>query len=1063
MKPLLLKMTAFGPYAKETAIDFSKMGNGIYLITGDTGAGKTTIFDGLMYALYGESSGSLRKGAMLHSDYTEKSEKTQVELTFVHNKKEYRVLRTIRYQKRRGTEEYYNPQEDSVLYEEAQAASTEKKEAVTVRIQEIIGLDAKQFRKIVMLAQGEFQAFLNADGKTRNAILGKLFDNRPYVYFQDQFKKAREELLFRRQQQIDRIEHALASKLFILPQGLEQDTLALFQPEHPLLSENLQNLADTDKEMLKGFEERTKELRRTLDREKAKEATATMQNQGLDQLAAAVAEREKLESQTQEMEELGERLLVVQKALHQVRPKELLWKQRKEELEKTIQEGRRLEEQLGVLEQEYQAAKMQEARCEDWRREAEQLTDKVGRLQDLLPKYHQLKEQRERQKEAARERRQGEELLKQISEEMQKNARNLNEIQEMQKHYQDAEVKENQAANALESRRRTLEQLAGPEGLRRHVEQVLAQQREHRQLTFQCQEQNRRAQRADEMYRKQYQAFLDGQIGFLRRNLEESIRQEGTAFCPVCHSRIDSPGQLTAVEDPEEIPRKEAVEQADQERQRQDQQLKNLEKDREVLKNAIEAGQSQCQRESGSIFEEALSWPALSKEGFLEEKTAELQKELEQYEIQWEAAKKAVEKKKELGKRETEERQKQEQLQIKKEKAGDQREEARVQEETCGSQIDTLLKDIPEEIPDETSAQRQIGDWKKQQEQVNTQIQKAGQALKDSHRRLSVQKGKLENNRDTKENQSQQEQEQRECFYKALGEADFADTAAYQRALGETDGMDGEAWLSDRQERLRSYRTECQANRQRIKELEQTVRGYTYTDLEALEKEINDLEERLQQQEELKQQRQTIYQGHKAALDTVREANGEIGRMQGALSRLEKLSCMANGTKETGGRRAFDVYVMSAVFQEILAKANVYLSLMSGGKYEFVYQENGARRDALAGLEIEVLDAATGEQRKTATLSGGESFQASMALALGLSGVVADHAGGKQMESMFIDEGFGSLDERALENAISALDRLAGDSRQIGIISHVAKLEESIPKKIVVTAGRQGSSISLYI
>ena len=143
--------------------------------------------------------------------------------------------------------------------------------------------------------------------------------------------------------------------------------------------------------------------------------------------------------------------------------------------------------------------------------------------------------------------------------------------------------------------------------------------------------------------------------------------------------------------------------------------------------------------------------------------------------------------------------------------------------------------------------------------------------------------------------------------------------------------------------------------------------------------------------------------------------------------------------------------------------ANRRMDSMSGGKYELIHKVGADRQNSKAGLEIEILDNSTGQSRASDSLSGGEAFFTSLALALGLSDVVQDHAGGKQMDALFIDEGFGSLSEDVLEKALEVLGQLAEGNRLVGIISHVDRLDESISQKIRVKNGRNGSHISLEL
>ena len=164
-----------------------------------------------------------------------------------------------------------------------------------------------------------------------------------------------------------------------------------------------------------------------------------------------------------------------------------------------------------------------------------------------------------------------------------------------------------------------------------------------------------------------------------------------------------------------------------------------------------------------------------------------------------------------------------------------------------------------------------------------------------------------------------------------------------------------------------------------------------------------------------------------------------------------------------GGKLSFDRYVMGAIFKEVVMMANMRLDTMTGGRFQLIHMTETKNKNTVAGLDIEVLDIITGKQRPSGSISGGEGFMVSLALALGLSDVVQNHAGGKKLDTLFIDEGFGTLDDGKLDNVISVLQQLTEGSRLVGIISHVDKLEESIPQKLRVTTGEHGSTLKLEL
>ena len=180
---------------------------------------------------------------------------------------------------------------------------------------------------------------------------------------------------------------------------------------------------------------------------------------------------------------------------------------------------------------------------------------------------------------------------------------------------------------------------------------------------------------------------------------------------------------------------------------------------------------------------------------------------------------------------------------------------------------------------------------------------------------------------------------------------------------------------------------------------------------------------------------------------------------------VKSLADTAGGTL-TGKRKVeLETYIQMSYFDRILRRANLRLLTMSSGQYELKRQEEETSRREKAGLELSVIDHYNGSERSVRTLSGGESFQASLSLALGLADEIQSNAGGIRLDSMFVDEGFGSLDEESLNQAMKALYSLTEGSRMVGIISHVAELKERIETKIVVMKNRGkdgvGSSVQL--
>ena len=198
MKPITLVMEAFGSYAEKAEIRFNDFDHGLFLISGETGAGKTMIFDAIAFALYGRTSGGERDPLRMHCDRVSPSVDTEVRLVFLQNGREYTVKRTLHFSKKRGTEDEYGDAKQDAVLTEPDHITVKGQEKVTERCSQLLGMDVEQFRKIVMLAQGEFREFLRANSDRKNEILGRLFDNSAFTRYQNLLNGARSLLSERR-------------------------------------------------------------------------------------------------------------------------------------------------------------------------------------------------------------------------------------------------------------------------------------------------------------------------------------------------------------------------------------------------------------------------------------------------------------------------------------------------------------------------------------------------------------------------------------------------------------------------------------------------------------------------------------------------------------------------------------------------------------------------------------------------------------------------------------------------------------------------------------------------
>lgn len=1053
MKPILLEMTAFGSYAEKTEVDFGRLTQGLYLITGDTGAGKTTIFDAIMFALYGTASGSDRTPEMMHCDFVDKSVDTAVRFTFRQGGRDYAVERTIHYRKKRGAENQFGDGLlDATLWEPEKdplAGSTK----VTERCTQLLGLNAEQFKKIVMLAQGEFKEFLKADSDKKNEILGKLFDNSVYVRYRELLKGARE--LLRKERETHRNTAAdTMQNFFRLPEDAEQED---FLPEHPKLLEHLSILVQTDEGCLRAAKterEACQQKKSALDERKG---AAAGQNALLDELAAKQEQLAALEGQAEEMERLQKAHDAAEKALHIVQPKREQLEQAKQAFLRAETEIAELEKQLEEQEKTAALAEVEVKADETVKTEIDSLSLAIQTLEQTIPQYEELDgKNTEKQKKET---------------EIKEGARELAEL-EMQKEQEKAALEGISAElaalagidaqtvaleNEYTQAKRDAAAFMGEKGILSRVESVFLDEK-----TLQAQRDTLRVQTADAadaeaQYHSLYQAFISGQAGLIAEGLRQEIAEKGAACCPVCRTAFQTGEKCVFAPLSEDTPTEAKVAAAKRSHEKKEQERATQAESVIALQSAIGKEKESILREVQPLIPECENWDMLAAEGFLVQKAEAFR----QAETERKAALQEARTKQTRSRELAEKREKTEEICKKLEDAFSQKKEKQNAYMLAFGRLETEISALQKQLkyPDKAAADTEIREQKVQREQLAEQVRKNQERFTAVLRERDNTNGSLRNKRDSLPTLAQSRADAAAVLRDALAESGFSDVAEADRALLPLKGRNGGEWLREQRETLEQYRNDCKNTRERICTLAEQTRGAAYTDLSALGEQIAQAETALRGANEACVQWEKRLENHFTTRERVAEAKAALAESDAAWNQLDRLADLAAGTSGEGGKLSFDRYVMGAVFQEILELANQRLNIMSGGKYELIHQLGAGRRNAKAGLEVEVLDMATGRQRSSKSLSGGETFLVSLALALGLSDVVQSHAGGRKLDALFIDEGFGSLDSDTLDTALYVLNQLTEGSCLVGIISHVGRLEESIPQKIRIRNNGRGSRL----
>lgn len=1053
MKPLTLTMTAFGSYAGETTVDFTRFDHGLYLITGDTGAGKTTIFDAIVFALYGKASGNERDASTLHCDFVDKSVDTEVTLTFLQGGKEYKVVRTLHHSKIRGTENQFREGKPNATLWEPDKNPIEGAEKVTARCTELVGMNSIQFRQIVMLAQGEFKQFLKANSDQKNEILGKLFDNSLYVRYRELLKNARDTLRAEREEHTANI-HATMQSFFQMPEGLEDAAREQYLPGHPALVENLKALVEADRQQLREKETERDRLHTAEINFTTQKAAAESSNKLLDELKKKRESLAALEGRADEMARLQSACDTAEKVLHRIQPKKDLLALADTTLQKTRDAIQTLEEQLKQQTSAVETAKATVDSDTERKNERDNLYSEIQQLKKSLPDYDALCEKQRAHQKEDKAAKKTERDRKATSEKLSREKEALEKIKLELKTLEGIEARVGELERAYQDAQALTAKLTGVRSrvskLLRSIENLSTERSRLQTLTDE-------ALAASSRYNVLYQSFICGQAGLIAADLEETLRTEGAAVCPVCNSRFIAGQEHSFAALPENTPTKEQVDDAKRTFDRKEKERSNQASTVTGLDSAIGTEKENILRDARELLPDCENWEALTAEGYLTQKAEAFRADEKEKKAQWDAAAAKQSRRKQLlGEQETAN------ANIDKltGQISDLGNKLTEHTELVGrlqGEITTLQQSLS--YPDKEAAEGKIGELQKQHKALERSINSHQQALEAAEKARNTTGGELDGKRKDLPGLEQKYSDAASALQDALTQNGFPAWEDAERALLPLNGEDGEAWLKAQQTALNEYRNDCSTVRKRIDELSEQTKELAYTDLNELDQQIKQAHAAYNAANQECIKRQTLLENHNSTADRISEEMDALAGSAQVWKRLNALASLAVGTTGEGGKLSFDRYVMGAVFREILEMANRRLNIMSGGKYELIHRLSADRDNSKAGLEVDVMDMSTGKQRGSGSLSGGESFLVSLALALGLSDVVQHHAGGKKLDALFIDEGFGSLDNSTLDTALDVLNQLTGGSCLVGIISHVSKLEESIPQKIRVKSSERGSQL----
>lgn len=1024
MRPLFLGIQAFGPFSNRQCIDFTELGdNALFLINGPTGAGKSSLLDAICFALYGVTTGGEREAASMRNDLAPDDLETEVRLDVQLGDQVYCLRRqpTQEVAKKRG-QGTTERQTSAVVYKVALAdwvpdqddRETDLVPLKGVRevndfVQQLTGLNAEQFRQVMVLPQGKFRDLLLAPSSEREHIFSQLFQTHIFKALEDKLqeeaaalKSERASLVDKRQALLDLVTVASVSEL--------EERLTELAPELALTSQQLDewikkvSLSERQLENAQRLAEQFMRLEGLAQQEQAHQAQAEAMQQIRTRLQRARA-AQRLEPLYSQLTRSETRLAELEAAVAQAAAHE-----------------QKLTQQQEAADQAFQLAER------DWKT-LDRLKEERQQLLSVQSRLSELEQTRAIHGKALTAQQQAQQALQ------------AHQAQQLERQAQLQRLEQ-----SIEQGRAELAKVPELEALLATLNKNGTARAEWEKLQARQQELNSSIDNSNRQI-----SILEAQTVHLDRTLKQTelAWHQGQAFelaqalesgqpCPVCGS-TEHPSP--AEDQSRNFATRADVEQARQALDAEHKGLREAQSERDRLVQELEQSRRRAdewQQELGDYR----SWELAAIR-------AEWRQVSQQLKALQQAEQSLNEAQQQRARTETEQRQASE----KEAPMRSALEDAIKTQASTEQALKSLEQAVPEPWRVPGALGKQLDSLNQDIERIELGFQQAQGALQSANKEVASAKASHTAAQDQHKTGKADADQARQDWQAELARSDFATDADYLAARLNSAGM------SKLEQQLDAYQAQGHRLAAQREDLTTVLEGQTKPELDILKREL----------EETREQQQLAQSKHhqvKAQVDELKKIQRELAQTQARMNTLDERYAVTGTLADVAaGRNVHKVslqrFVLSVLLDDVLIEATRRLSVMSKGRYQLLRKQDRSKGNRASGLELEVEDAYTGKSRPVNTLSGGESFLAALALALGLSDVVQAYAGGIRLDTLFIDEGFGSLDQDSLDLAIQTLMELRANGRTIGIISHVSELKEQMPQRIDVKPSRQGSVVEV--
>lgn len=1002
MMPISLTLSAFGPYPDTITIDFeSFQEDGLFLITGPTGSGKTMIFDAMIFALYGKTSGQIRQTDSLRCDHALNEIPTFVEFSFSLHQQNYTIKRNPKYY----LEGKKTPKQPSALLILPDGKMVEGIKEVNQKMISLLGVDDQQFKQICMIAQGEFTKLIMASSDEREKVLRELFHSETY-------QKLEEKLKVHLKTYQDKYDLLLNKRKDLMQELQVED-------HQEYLSKQTKLIASQQKEY--------DDLKKDLDQKKQQLQLYRLQNQRLIQLKDLKQQFQDLKKQENDYHKLNKTVDTLKKAQEtNYLYISYIKQQKKLQTLKLNQED--FLKQLKKLEKDYQEKKVQANSLDYKQQTKEKLQNQIQETKQLINQIYQYQNDYQNLQTLKQQYRMLDEEHKLF---LKKKEKFENGLQRDQERIQSEQQVQSKYELIKQQYVRLNEQKVKVHQLSDYYDQILKLNENKSDLQEEYTVVEKQVDHEKMQYNQMEKLYFRKQAGIFALQLKENQP------CPICGSlHHPHPAQI----EKEDITK----EKLDQQAKKVKQQEHRLQ---DILQKILLSNQKKemLVKQTKQLSSELNIQEEISKEIFIKEldHLSKDEKRMKKEYLELQDELKYIQKlKKSVA------------LSLKDMSTYESKELKQAQSlENIQVQIHQLSGKL-----DDSLRQYEIGEVNKNYQQVQKEYRQLSLEIETIQQDYEKVKNKYLEIKTKISSLNQQIIQEQEIY----DELDNKYHTALDAFINEEEFLNLKTQINQisiLEKKYQDYLISLKSLNEQIISLENEVKDSTYVDLSSLSETIKEVNQQLREKNDDLEKLKIDYSLKEKMIKDIQKINQQLEKDEDTYQRYLDLYNLASG--KNNARVSIERYVLATYFENMLIYANVIMKQLSQGRYQLLRKDDAGKGRSQQGLELDVFDQESGNIRSIKTLSGGESFKAALSLALGLSRMVQDYAGGIELNTLFIDEGFGSLDSQSLDQAMNCLMELHHENKLIGIISHVSDLKDRIERQLVVERKQKQSVIQM--